>query len=312
MDRQQREIFGEQLETMLESVGVGLWEYDHRLDRLYRSPTLLRILGLGDEDAVVNLKIWLETIHRDDLPATMEKFQAAMSGRERAFATDYRLIGPDGKWRWISIRGLALRRDDQGQPLFSAGITFDVTDRRAAEEALRDHGIIHSAIVSQAADGIDLIDVETLRFTEVNQAACAMLGYSREEYLQLSLLDIQGSMDRTQLAGAIDALRHQGPTIFENRHRRKDGQGIDVQVSAQIIRLHGHEYIVGVWHDITTRKQSDDQLKHQISELQRWQEATLGREMRILELKREVNELLKAQGQTARYGSAEDAVTSPG
>lgn len=307
MDSQQRETFDAHIEEMLGSVGVGLWEYDHQSDELRRSPTLLRILGMTEDDAVVSLSVWLDTIHREDLPVTMERFQAALTGRDSALAIDYRLVGPDGKWRWISVRGVAVRRDEGGRPLYSAGITFDVTDRRAAEEALREHGIIHSAIVSQAADGIDLIDVATLRFTEVNQAACRMLGYSREEYLRLTLLDIQASLDQAQLAEAVNALRDRGPTIFENRHRRKDGTVIDVQVSAQIIRLHGQDYIVGVWHDISARKQSDDQLKTQITELRRWHEATLGREMRILELKREVNDLLKAQGKPVRYTSIEES-----
>ncbi len=306
MDSQQRETFGAHVEEMLESVGVGQWEYDHLRDELRRSPALLRILGMREDESVVSLKVWLDTIHREDLPVTMERFHAALAGRDSALAIDYRLIGPDGKWRWISVRGVAVRRDESGRPLYSAGITFDVTDRRAAEEALREHGIIYSAIVDQAADGIDLIDVKSLRLIEVNQAACRMLGYTRDEYLQLTLADIQGSMDQASLDGAVRALREGGPTIFENRHRCKDGSMLDVQVSAQIIRLHGQEYIVGVWHDISARKQADGQLKHQISELQRWQEATLGREMRILELKREINELLKAQGKPLRYASAEE------
>jgi two-component system, sensor histidine kinase and response regulator len=313
MDSQQRQTFESHLGSMLESVGVGQWEYDHQFDQLRRSPALLRILGMGEDEAIVSLKVWLDTIHREDLPITMERFQAALSGREGALSIDYRLIGPDGRWRWISVRGIALRRDASGQPLFSAGITFDVTDRRAAEEALREHGIIHSAIVGQAVDGIDLIDLETLHFVEVNQAACTMLGYSRDEFATLTLPDIQATFDRPQLLQSLDVLRDQGPTTFENRLRRKDGTSFDVRISAQIIRLHGRDHLVEVWHDISARKQSDTQLKAQISELQRWHEATLGRELRILELKREVNELLQAQGQPPRYASAEaeEPVRSP-
>jgi hypothetical protein len=59
-------------------------------------------------------------------------------------------------------------------------------------------------------------------------------------------------------------------------------------------------------YDITERKQAEAQLAEQLDELRRWHEATLGREARVLDLKREVNELLAQTGQPPRYLSAED------
>jgi hypothetical protein len=62
----------------------------------------------------------------------------------------------------------------------------------------------------------------------------------------------------------------------------------------------------GVNHDITEQKRVQEQMAKQIDELRRWHELTLGREMRIVELKREVNELLVKTGQLLRYGSVEE------
>ena len=58
--------------------------------------------------------------------------------------------------------------------------------------------------------------------------------------------------------------------------------------------------------DITDRKQVEHRLNEQLEELRRWHQATLGREMRILDLKREVNELLAQAGQPPRYARAEE------
>ena len=58
--------------------------------------------------------------------------------------------------------------------------------------------------------------------------------------------------------------------------------------------------------DITERKRNEAQLLEQLDELRRWQQATLGREGRVLEMKKEVNHLLAAQGQPPRYPSAAD------
>jgi len=65
-------------------------------------------------------------------------------------------------------------------------------------------------------------------------------------------------------------------------------------------------YIVGTLQDITERKQAEAKLNEQIAELRRWHELTLGREMRILGLKQEVNELLAQAGQPPRYASAHE------
>ncbi|HEY5580529.1 MAG TPA: hypothetical protein VIK56_05100, partial [Rhodoferax sp.] len=63
--------------------------------------------------------------------------------------------------------------------------------------------------------------------------------------------------------------------------------------------------ISGIAWDITERKQAEAKLAEQFNELQRWNEAMSGREMRILDLKHEVNELLGQTGQPPRYPSAE-------
>jgi hypothetical protein len=69
-------------------------------------------------------------------------------------------------------------------------------------------------------------------------------------------------------------------------------------------------YCIG--RDITERKQAEAQLNEQLDELRRWHRATLGREMRILDLKREVNELLAQAGQPPCYPSVEDTTDSKG
>lgn len=70
------------------------------------------------------------------------------------------------------------------------------------------------------------------------------------------------------------------------------------------------DHFVSVFDVITERKQAEAKLQEQLAELSRWHQASLGREDRILELKREVNDLLAQAGQPARYASALEAPTS--
>ncbi|MDO8351308.1 MAG: PAS domain-containing protein [Gallionella sp.] len=84
-----------------------------------------------------------------------------------------------------------------------------------------------------------------------------------------------------------------GEALYRSRaFSVKDGQGV-------------YLYSVHTLEDITKRKQTEDKLTEQVEELRRWHEATLGREMRVLDLKREVNELLGSAGAPPRYPSAD-------
>ena len=72
---------------------------------------------------------------------------------------------------------------------------------------LKEREELYHAIVTQADEGIDLVDAETLRFVEVNDAGCRMLGYSREELLGMPLAAIQVDADEARLRAAVDELR---------------------------------------------------------------------------------------------------------
>jgi len=107
------------------------------------------------------------------------------------------------------------------------------------------------------------------------------------------------------VAQHIRKIMTQGRSRFETRHRRKDGQLLDIELS--IIYRPDKEngrFFVFI-RDITERKQAEAQLAEQLDELRRWQKVMVGREMRTIEVMHEVNELLRQAGQPIRYPSAE-------
>ncbi|MBI5790141.1 MAG: PAS domain S-box protein [Rhodocyclales bacterium] len=137
----------------------------------------------------------------------------------------------------------------------------DISAQVRAQNALVEREEIFRAIVSQAGDGIDLIDAATLRFVEVNDAACRMLGYRREELIGQPLLTIQVDFDEASLAPAVAELVRLGHREFDARHRCKDGRILDVSLSARVVQLHGHDYVVGVWRDMTASKAAETRLR---------------------------------------------------
>ena len=144
-----------------------------------------------------------------------------------------------------------------------------------------------------------------------NPAAVRIFGYTTAEAMgqELHAL-IVPAPDYAKFSQAFPHFQEtgDGPIIGKVRELtalRKGGVEFPVELSVSATQFGGQWHAIGIVRDITERKQAETGLREQLNELNRWQEATLGREMRTLELKREVNELLKQAGQPPRYLSVE-------
>ena len=125
-------------------------------------------------------------------------------------------------------------------------------ERKKAEEALT----LFRSQIDHINDTIEVIDVETGRFIDVNEQACRTHGYTREEYLMLTIEDI----DPLESTRQGDKLLRSGSVVFESLHRRKDGSTFPVEVNLNHIRL-GRDYNLAVVRDITERKRAEQALR---------------------------------------------------
>ncbi len=96
---------------------------------------------------------------------------------------------------------------------------------------------------------------------DANQAFCDMLGYCIEELQHLNLSDIEAKEDPEEIATHLKLIRETGGDRFETKLRRKDGLIIDVAVSSNICELNGRQYYLEFHHDITLRKQAEQDLR---------------------------------------------------
>lgn len=175
----------------------------------------------------------------------------------------------DGSAVEVSITVSPLR-NRHGEVIGASTSARDISARRRADAALREREEIYSAIVNQAADGIVLVDMSTARFVEFNDAACEVLGYTREEFAQLGISDVfLGSAEEMQRVGQA-ILDAPGGLQLDVRHRRKDGSVREVLVSARTLRLRGKGYSAAIWRDITDERRAAAALReseHRLREL---------------------------------------------
>ncbi len=226
----------------------------------YVSPVCESICGDGPDAFLADPGLMERLIHPEDLPRwqahrpSYQNASASGDGASQSFTLELRLCRADGEVRWIEHQCRPIR-DADGTDLGWRGVNRDISDRKAQQRALQEREEIYSLIFNQAGDGIELTDAETLRFVEVNDTACRLLGYTREELLGMTLVDIQGDLDEARLRErATHVLATTGRIRFESQHRRKDGTLLDVSISVQAVRLRGRDCFVGVWRDIGAQK----------------------------------------------------------
>ena len=174
----------------------------------------------------------------------------------------------------------------------------------------------YQATFEQAAVGIALVAPDG-RWLRVNQRLCDITGYSREELLQRTFQDITHPDDlEADMEHVRRLLGGQAETYsMEKRYIRKDGIEVCIKLTVRLIRKHNADpdYFISVIEDITDRKQAEAALARHTGELATLNKSMVGREGRMIELKKEVNALTAELGREAPYPPVwEDAVAADG
>jgi PAS domain S-box-containing protein len=155
--------------------------------------------------------------------------------------------------RWIQAR-------DYHMPDGSiVAIRTDVTDLLSREEALRESEQRFRTLFSSSPLPTWVFDSETFRFLEVNEAAERHYGYSRDEFLAMRITDIRSEAEARRL---LAGYRVGEPFIGERKHLTRDGREIEIEGRATPIEFMGRPAELVVVHDITRRKQAEEQLRH--------------------------------------------------
>lgn len=128
-------------------------------------------------------------------------------------------------------------------------------------------------LVNQSNDAIFLADPDMGHFLYVNDKACTSLGYTREELLNMGVLDIEEQLpEMPAWKQHVREIRRKGYALFGGIHKRKDGTTFPVEMNIKFVSLPGKNYIVAVARDISWRKQTEYALKEserQLTEAQR-------------------------------------------
>ena len=161
------------------------------------------------------------------------------------------------------------------------------------------------AIFELASVGIVQVDPSDGKFIRCNEKYCQITGYTWQELSKLKFMDLTHPDDRHKdWENFKKAVRGEIPThLNEKRYIRKDGSVIWVRINAAFSRDEKDAAVrtVEICEDITERKQAEEKLKETYEDVSRFNNMAVDREMRMIELKKEINELCRNSGLPPRY-----------
>ncbi|MFH1136342.1 MAG: PAS domain S-box protein [Pseudomonadota bacterium] len=164
-----------------------------------------------------------------------------------------------GERLWVRVVAHAMR--DQGRTARVIGTFLDITETVTAEQALRESESLYRLLFQSGNDAVFIhpLDDDGLPgpFLEANDIACQRLGYSHEDLLALSPLDIGAPAARSKAGGFGRILLREGRAIFETVHQAKNGRLIPVESSARLFDIDGRRLVLSIARDISERKKME-------------------------------------------------------
>jgi PAS domain S-box-containing protein len=153
----------------------------------------------------------------------------------------------------------------QPRPGHFVAVFSDITERNEAEEALRYAENRLRLLFDKDPDGIVILDPTTARPVEFNETAHRQLGYTRKEFAELSIADIEDVETPEETRAKIDEVIREGRADFETRHRTKDGELRTIHVTAQLIEIAVQPVYHCIWRDVTDQVWEREQLSLSLS-----------------------------------------------
>ncbi|MEO8361748.1 MAG: PAS domain S-box protein [Vicinamibacteria bacterium] len=266
----------------------------------YVSPAYERIWGRTRESLYANPRSWAESFHPDDAKMVAAQFA---QGQERGFDYEFRILRTDGEVRWIHVRGFPIL-GDKGRIYRMAGVATDITERKRALDELRESERRLSDLLGKVELASVMLDRDA-RITYCNDYLLRVLGWTREEVIGQDWLERFVPKDLGDLKPVFQALLKDLPETWhrENEILTRSGERRMFRWSNSVLRSVTGEVIgvASIGEDITEQRNAQAVLRKRADELERFHRLSVGRELQMIDLKKQVNDLSIQAGRKAPY-----------
>jgi PAS domain S-box-containing protein len=242
------------LSLVIESVHIGLWDWDIGEDTLAGNKHWYTMLGYTPLEGPVAQAFWRDRIHPRDLPDTLGKVQQWLQGETAAYDCIYRLQGADGSYRWIHAKGQIVDVDEAGRPKRAVGVHLDISEQKEAELALRHQGARLIELLKNFPNGsINVLDRD-YRYLLADGQGLQVMGLTSQDLVGKRLTDLFPPEQAQFAMSQYDQVFEQGKSIDFILHLSP----YTYQLTAAPLEWEGGAVssIVAVARDITEQQQA--------------------------------------------------------
>ena len=211
---------------------------------------------------------------------------------------DVNNIKKDGTTFWCYVSVSVFNHPKFGEVLLA--VHTDITERKQIEEVLKDNEDRYRQIYQFSPDSVIIHDMD-MNILDANNKAVEEFGYSKEELLKKKIFDLHPETELKHSAQVLDAMNKKEMMTVETEFVRKNGSVFLSESTPCKYTLGSKPIIHVVIRNITEKRKIEEDIKKRMNELEIFNDITVGRELKMLELKKEINELLKRMGKKEKY-----------
>lgn len=245
----------QRFKSLVQDGGDMIAIIDAQANYIYISPTSFNILGYFPEE--FQEKNAFDFIHPEDVETVQSQF-GLLEHTKKITLQPFRFKHKNGEWRWIetSVTNLMDEPSIQGMVANSR----DVTERKNIEEALLTTKEDYKNLFENSPAPMFIFDFETLQIIDCNEETLLKYGYSKEEFLQLTIKDIRPKEDIAKIKKAVESEEAYGEIHKEIwRHKKKNGELMYMDITGHLINYNGRRVSLVMLIDITEKLKIEQQ-----------------------------------------------------
>lgn len=227
----------------------------------FSSPSVEQVLGFASAQVIG--KSVFEFVHPEELDNIRKQFDIIKHSDYHEIQY-FRFKNADGEWRWLETKLTNLLNDSAVKGIVSN--SRDVTEKKKAEEAIRASEERYRNLFFNNPMSIYIWDIETFEILEVNDTAPKEYGYSREQFLKLSMLELRKQEDIPKYREYAKQLTASGPeTVTQGvwKHTRKNGDPIFMEIYSQKIIFKDRKAVIALANNVTEKIRLEKKLEEE-------------------------------------------------